>query len=39
VANRSRWLDGSTHLWIARRKTSGQGEGSSGLKFDLAIPE
>jgi hypothetical protein len=39
VANRSRWLDGSTHLWIARRKTSGQGEGSSGLKFDLAIPK
>jgi hypothetical protein len=39
VATRSRWLDGSTHLWIARRKTSGQGEGSSGLKFDLAIPE
>jgi hypothetical protein len=39
VATRSRWLDGSTHLWIARRKTSGQGEGSSGLKFDLAVPE
>lgn len=39
VVNRSRWLDGSTHLWIARRKTSGRGEGSSGLKFDLAVPE
>jgi hypothetical protein len=39
VANRSRWLDGSTHLWIARRKTSGQGEGSSGLRFDVALPE
>jgi hypothetical protein len=39
VANRSRWLDGSTHLWIARRKTSGRGEGSSGLRFDIAIPE
>jgi hypothetical protein len=39
VANRSRWLDGSTHLWIARRKTSGQGEGSSGLRFDVVLPE
>jgi hypothetical protein len=39
VATRSRWLDGSTHLWIARRRTSGRGEGSSGLRFDLAIPE
>jgi hypothetical protein len=39
VANRSRWLDGSTHLWIARRKTSGRGEGSSGLRFDVALPE
>jgi hypothetical protein len=39
VANRSRWLDGSTHLWIARRKTSGRGEGSSGLRFDVVLPE
>ena len=38
VANRSRWLDGSTHLWIARRKTSGKGEGSSGLRFDNITP-
>jgi hypothetical protein len=37
VVNRSRWLDGSTHLWIARRKTSGRGEGSSGLRFDQAL--
>jgi hypothetical protein len=39
VTNRSRWLDGSTHLWIARRKTSGQGEGASGLRFDVVLPE
>lgn len=39
VMARSRWHDGSTHLWIARRKTSGLGEGSSALKFDLVIPE
>ena len=38
VLARARWLDGSTHLWIARRKAGGQGEGSSGLKFDLALP-
>ena len=32
---RSRWVDGSTHVWIARRRTVGTGEGSSGLKYDL----
>jgi type VI secretion system Hcp family effector len=37
VLVRTRWLDGSTHLWIARRKNGGQGEGSSNLKFDLAL--
>lgn len=35
--NRVRWIDGTTHLWIAREKTVGQGEGASGLQFDLAI--
>jgi hypothetical protein len=30
----ARWYDGSTHLWIGRRKRVGSGEGSSGLKFD-----
>jgi len=38
VVCRSRWTDGSTHLWIARRRTAGAGEGSSGLMFDLAVP-
>ena len=33
---RSRWVDGTTHVWIARRRTVGTGEGSSGLKYDLA---
>ncbi|HEX9895236.1 MAG TPA: hypothetical protein VGA78_15010, partial [Gemmatimonadales bacterium] len=33
---RSRWLLGETHLWIARRKTAGRGEGSSGLRYDEA---
>jgi hypothetical protein len=30
----TRWQDGSTHLWIGRRKAIGRGEGSSGLRFD-----
>jgi hypothetical protein len=30
----ARWLDGSTFLWLARRKGIGRGEGSSGLRFD-----
>ncbi|WP_155523962.1 hypothetical protein [Nodosilinea nodulosa] len=30
----ARWMDGSTHLWVGRRKTVGRGEGSSGLRFD-----
>jgi hypothetical protein len=34
----TRWQDGSTHLWIGRRKIVGRGEGSSGLKFDTATP-
>lgn len=32
----ARWIDGSTHLWIGRRKSPGRGEGSSGLQFDVA---
>ncbi len=31
----ARWIDGSTHLWIGRRKSPGRGEGSSGLQFDV----
>ena len=30
----TRWIDGSSHLWIGRRKGIGRGEGSSGLRFD-----
>ncbi|MET0999597.1 MAG: hypothetical protein ABWX73_12840 [Marmoricola sp.] len=29
---------GGTVLWVGRRKQAGQGEGSSGLKFDTALP-
>ena len=31
----ARWIDGTTHLWIGRRKQPGRGEGSSGLQFDV----
>ncbi|HEY1369193.1 MAG TPA: hypothetical protein VGF23_18860 [Gaiellaceae bacterium] len=30
----ARWVDGSTFLWLARRKGVGRGEGSSGLRYD-----
>lgn len=30
----TRWIDGSAHLWIGRKKQAGKGEGSSGLRFD-----
>lgn len=33
-----RWHDGSTHLWLARRKLPGRGEGSSGLRYDAVEP-
>jgi hypothetical protein len=37
VICRTRGTDGSTHLWVARRKQIGRGEGSSGLRFDVAV--
>jgi hypothetical protein len=33
---RKRWIDGSTCLWIGRKKDVGQGEANSGLQFDTA---
>jgi hypothetical protein len=35
-AHRTRWVDGSTHLWTARRRRAGLGEASSGLRYDIA---
>ena len=35
---RARWIDGSTHVWIARRVRPGRGPGVSGLAFDLIKP-
>ena len=37
VVCRVRGSDGATYLWVARRKEIGRGEGSSGLRFDLAV--
>jgi len=34
---RCRWMDGSTHIWVARSSRPGGGEGRSGLRFDLAL--
>jgi hypothetical protein len=34
----ARWSDGTTHLWIGRRKGPGRGEGWSGLRFDAVEP-
>jgi hypothetical protein len=33
----TRWIDGSSHLWLGRRKGAGRGEGSSGLQFDSLL--
>jgi hypothetical protein len=33
-AHRTRWVDGSTHLWTARRRRAGMGEATSGLRYD-----
>jgi hypothetical protein len=35
---RSRWLDGSTYLWIARRRVLGARGPSSGLVYDQVLP-
>jgi hypothetical protein len=32
----TRWIDGGSLLWMGRRRRPGRGEGSSGLRFDLA---
>lgn len=32
---RARWSDGSTHLWLSRRKLPSRGEASSDLRHDI----
>lgn len=34
---RTRWYDGAIHIWYGRRKYTGRGEGSSGLRFDSVL--
>lgn len=36
VVYRTRWVDGSNHLWVQRRRKVGAGESQSGLQFDQA---
>jgi len=36
-AQRTRWIDGSTHVWLNKKVSPGKGEGSSGLRFDYLI--
>jgi hypothetical protein len=38
LVHRSRWVDGSAHVWLTRRKLVGAGETQSGLRFDAALP-
>jgi hypothetical protein len=38
VASRTRTTDGGSRLWVARRKSFGAGEASSGLRYDQAQP-
>ncbi len=35
---RTRWTDGPTHLWTSRRRRAGEGEASSGLRYDITDP-
>lgn len=34
-----RWHNGRSYLWTARRKRTGRGEGSSGLRLDAIVPD
>ncbi len=34
---RTRWLDGTCHVWLGRRRLAGAGEADSELRFDSAL--
>jgi hypothetical protein len=36
---RARAGDGRTLIWMARRRSTGRGESSSGLRFDQLVAE
>lgn len=31
----ARWTDGSTHLWLTRRRLIGRGEADGGLRYHI----
>lgn len=35
---RARWTGGEVFTWLGARKQTGRGEGSSGLRYDQAVP-
>jgi hypothetical protein len=35
----TRWVGGTTHRWVGRRKRPGRGEAWSGLRFDIVEPD
>jgi metal-sulfur cluster biosynthetic enzyme len=35
TAQRVRWIDGKTYVWLGRKVLAGRGEGNSGLRFDF----
>jgi hypothetical protein len=38
VVFRARWKDGTSRLWVTRRRHAGAGETQSGLRFDAGLP-
>lgn len=39
TAQRARWIDGKTYVWLGRKVVVGRGEGASGLRFDVMTAE
>jgi hypothetical protein len=39
IVYRTRWLDGTNHLWVQRRRAIGAGESQSDLNFDQSQPQ
>ena len=39
VFRRARWHDGGVHVWLAARRETGRGEGSSGLGYDRIVDQ
>jgi len=38
IVYRTRWIDGTSHLWVQRRRGIGAGESQSNLNFDQPLP-